>query len=983
MNEPSDKNSTDAEFFNRLMKAIQGEASELEKQEVDRRCEEDAEFAIMKREFETVHRLMEGIGKEESITNQSDWKLPNDKRNQLLAAMDGLPTQPPIPSLNQQTLEKIATREHLVRNILVIVATLLLVYLALAYRVVVNEQANRSAKESKEQDWFDREYTPADSSNRLDTFRSFSEGMNANPGSQPEPESPSEDASAIQEQIVDLEEQLFEAPSASEFLDIAGQQQPQQSQQQAAQTATLEKAEQGRPRQLERESLGGELAKRLKKSQLPEEEAELDGDSMDGDSMDGAQLYGLEIDELSRDVQAEGMGGFGGGGFGGRGLGIPQTTNPTPRFAENATISNGVAADQKLDLPSISEFEQSDRASSRSRRRIEGQQFKDGIAKFSKEQSTIDAETEKLNRQLDFASPRVSGQASSPAAGKSLGNSNLQPGLVAGLTDQSIQLGSNQFGYRESSGAMENNQALDDGQIAIADADGITIQGLPEPPASGETKRGEDFFKEPGVFSGGRTTRDTPLIVAGKSPPADRFEKTAETRSLGKKLFSAINLSESTAQQQAFSTFSLHINDVSFKLARAALQGGQWPKAETIRIEEFVNALDYGDPTPGKFEKVACRVEQSSHPFLQQRNLMRIGIRTAAAGRSGETPLRLTLLVDNSGSMERIDRRQTVRRAFETLAQQLQPMDQVSLISFSRQPRLLADRISGDQSDQLVEMIANLPSEGGTNIESALQLAFEKAREQYAENAQNRVVLLTDGAVNLGNANPETLSQMITNMRSAGVAFDAAGISADGLNDTILEALTRKGDGRYYLLDSFESADERFASQIAGALRPAAKNVKVQVEFNPKRVGRYLLLGFEKHRLKKEDFRDDKVDAAEMAAEEAGVAIYHFEAKPDGEGDIGSVSVRFRDLSSGQMIENRWPIPYLADAPRFDQAAPSLQIASIAALLAVKLKGESLADTIDLTTLSNLMSGLPDRDRQASRVQELQQMIQRARQLSE
>ena len=180
---------------------------------------------------------------------------------------------------------------------------------------------------------------------------------------------------------------------------------------------------------------------------------------------------------------------------------------------------------------------------------------------------------------------------------------------------------------------------------------------------------------------------------------------------------------------------------------------------------------------------------------------------------------------------------------------------------------------------QLVELINNLPSEGGTNIEAALTLAFEKAREQQLVGAQNRIILLTDGAVNLGDADPESLAESITAIRGAGIAFDAAGISAEGLNDEVLEALTRKGDGRYYLLDSPESADENFANQIAGAFRPAAKNVKVQVEFNPGRVGQYKLLGFEKHRLKKEDFRNDKVDAAEMAAAEAGVAVYQFEAK--------------------------------------------------------------------------------------------------------
>ncbi|TWT94623.1 vWA domain-containing protein [Stieleria varia] len=441
-------------------------------------------------------------------------------------------------------------------------------------------------------------------------------------------------------------------------------------------------------------------------------------------------------------------------------------------------------------------------------------------------------------------------------------------------------------------------------------------------------------------------------------------------------------LNEKSAAQESFSTFSLHVSDVSFKLAFAALLRGEWPDPAKIRIEEFVNAFNYGDPMPSQDEKVACRIEQSIHPFIQQRNLLRISMRTAATGRSSDTPLRLTFLLDNSGSMERVDRQQTVRRAFAVLARQLQPSDQVTLISFARQPRLLADKVSGDQAQRLVQLIDELPSEGGTNVEAALQLAIEKAREQQAEGAQNRIILLTDGAVNLGDADPESLSKMIIDMRGQGIAFDAAGISAEGLNDEVLEALTRKGDGRYYLLDSIESVDDGFARQIAGALRPSAKNVKVQVEFNPKRVGSYKLLGFEKHILNKEDFRNDKVDAAEMAAAEAGVAMYQFEPLADGEGDIGSVSVRFRDLSSGQMIENRWPIPYQSDAPRIDQAAPSIRIAASAALLAAKLRGEPLGETVDLQTLSNLISGLPDPERQDNRVKQLKQMIDQARQLS-
>ena len=478
---------------------------------------------------------------------------------------------------------------------------------------------------------------------------------------------------------------------------------------------------------------------------------------------------------------------------------------------------------------------------------------------------------------------------------------------------------------------------------------------------------------------------DSVAAVGGKAiePLAKQSEAAAKGAVLLGETVRRQGLDEKSASEEAFSTFSLHVSDVSFKLARSALASGQMPDPSTVRIEEFVNAFDYGDPLPGKDERVACRVEQSTQPFLQQRNLLRVSLRTAAAGRSSGTPLRLTFLLDNSGSMERLDRQQTVRRAFALLARQLTPIDRVTLISFARQPRLLADHVGADQAERLVELIESLPSEGGTNMESALKLAFEKAREHQLENAQNRIILLTDGAVNLGDADPESLASMVESMRHAGIAFDAAGISAEGLNDEILEALTRQGDGRYYLLDSVDSADEGFVRQVAGALRPSAMNVKVQVEFNPERVGRYKLLGFEKHRLKDNEFRDDRIDAAEMAAEEAGVAVYQFEARPEGAGDVGSVSVRFRDMSTGQMIESRWPIPYESATPRLAEAAPSMRIAATAALLAAKLRGESLGETVDLKTLSGIVAGLPQRDRDAARVQQLQLMIQQARQISE
>jgi hypothetical protein len=198
------------------------------------------------------------------------------------------------------------------------------------------------------------------------------------------------------------------------------------------------------------------------------------------------------------------------------------------------------------------------------------------------------------------------------------------------------------------------------------------------------------------------------------------------------------------------------------------------------------------------------------------------------------------------------------------------------------------------------------------------------------------------------------------------------------LNDDILSSLTKQGDGRYYFLDRPEDADEGFARQIAGALRPAAKNVKVQVIFNPKRVSKFKLYGFEKHLLKKEDFRNDTVDAAEMAAEESGVALYHFEALPDGEGDVGHVSVRFLDAATDRMVERTWPIPYEEDVAGFSQADPAMRLAGTAALFAEKLKGSPVGERVDLKQLRKETDALQNEYSNQPRFQEFRTMLRQA-----
>jgi len=471
-------------------------------------------------------------------------------------------------------------------------------------------------------------------------------------------------------------------------------------------------------------------------------------------------------------------------------------------------------------------------------------------------------------------------------------------------------------------------------------------------------------------------------LVDGKKKSLDDGEDADKPLPPPKKEPSNEALPEVNATKEPVSTFSLHVSDVSFRLARAALARNEPMDEDSLRPEEFYNAFDYGDPTPTMAEKVSCRVEQSAHPFLQQRNLVRIAIKVPATGRDAAQPLRLTVLLDTSGSMEREDRAAIARRALQALVSLLGPNDRLTLIGFARQPRLLAESLTGDKAGQALEIVAHTPAEGGTNLDEALKLASQLARRQFEPVAQNRIVVLTDGAANLGNANPVELAKAVELLRQQGIAFDACGVGLDGLDDAMLERLTRKGSGRYYVLNSPDEADAGFARQLAGAFHPAAENVKLQVRFNPARVGNYRLIGFEQHRLREEDFRNDSVAAASLAAEEAAVAVYQVEALPQGEGELGEVYVRFRDTAAGTMVERSWTLPYDAHAAAFDRATPTMQLAGTAALLAEKMRGGEAGEAIKLGDLAPVVNKLRGQYTHEPRVQELVTMFEQLRHLA-
>ncbi|MCL4785538.1 MAG: von Willebrand factor type A domain-containing protein [Verrucomicrobia bacterium] len=453
---------------------------------------------------------------------------------------------------------------------------------------------------------------------------------------------------------------------------------------------------------------------------------------------------------------------------------------------------------------------------------------------------------------------------------------------------------------------------------------------------------------------------------------------------------------EIQTSENAFSTFSLNVSDVSFKLAAASLEKGQMPDQASIRSEEFINAFDYRDPEPqwdsasslsaqtGKMPvplpaPIAFAWERARYPFAHNRDLLRFSIKTGAVGRQAGRALNLVLLLDNSGSMERADRMHIIREALRVLARQLQPQDKISVITFARTPRLWVDGASGTQAGEVAEQVGGLTPQGGTNLEEAMNLAYQTALRHYAAGGINRVVMLTDGAANLGNVEPESLKQKVESHRKQGIALDCFGIGWEGFNDDLLEVLSRNGDGRYGFINSPEEAATEFAGQLAGALQVAASDVKVQVEFNPARVKAYRQIGYAKHQLTKEQFRDNTVDAAEIAAQEAGNALYTAEVNPAGEGPLCIVRVRFKFPGTVVYREHEWAVPYNGSAVSLEQASPAMRLAASASAFSEWLVASPFAAEVALDALIGYLSGVPEIYGADARPKKLEWMIRQAK----
>jgi hypothetical protein len=288
----------------------------------------------------------------------------------------------------------------------------------------------------------------------------------------------------------------------------------------------------------------------------------------------------------------------------------------------------------------------------------------------------------------------------------------------------------------------------------------------------------------------------------------------------------------------------------------------------------------------------------------------------------------------------------------------------------------------GNEASDLPKRVGTRTPEGGTNLEEAMNLAYQTASRHYMNNGVNRVVLLTDGAANLGDVQPDSLKKKVEAQRMQGIALDCFGIGWEGYNDDLLEVLSRNGDGRYGFVNTPEAAATEFAGQLAGALHVAASDVKVQVEFNPRRVTTYRQIGYAKHQLKKEQFRDNTVDAAEIGAAEAGNALYVVQIDPRGEGPIATVRLRYKVPGTTEYHEKEWPLYYSGNAKPLEQSSPPMRLATVASAFSEWLVSSPYAGEVTPAQLLTYLAGVPETCNADPRPKKLEWMIRQAGSIS-
>jgi Ca-activated chloride channel family protein len=350
------------------------------------------------------------------------------------------------------------------------------------------------------------------------------------------------------------------------------------------------------------------------------------------------------------------------------------------------------------------------------------------------------------------------------------------------------------------------------------------------------------------------------------------------------------------ASEHPVSTFSIDVDTGAYANVRRMLNNGQLPPHDAVRVEEMINYFSYDYPQPDNLDppfKVTTEIAPT--PWNQKTHLLHIGIKGYNIPKDKLPPANLVFLVDISGSMHSPNKLELLKSSLKLLTQQLTTKDKVSLVVYAGASGLVLEPTQGNQSDQIIAALDRLSAGGSTNGGAGIELAYAVAEQAFIKDGINRVLLATDGDFNVGTINFEALKNFIEEKRKSGISLTTLGFGTGNYNDHLMELLADAGNGNYAYIDNLNEAQKVLVDEMSGTINTIAKDVKIQIEFNPAMVAEYRLIGYENRILKREDFSNDKVDAGEIGAGHTVTALYEIAL-------VGSGSERIENLRYGETV---------------------------------------------------------------------------------
>ena len=336
------------------------------------------------------------------------------------------------------------------------------------------------------------------------------------------------------------------------------------------------------------------------------------------------------------------------------------------------------------------------------------------------------------------------------------------------------------------------------------------------------------------------------------------------------------------AATNPLSTFSIDVDTASYANVRRFINSGSLPPKDAVRVEEMINYFTYDYKEPEGDKPFSIDLDATACPWEPSHRLLRIGLKGREVANEKRPASNLVFLLDVSGSMMPAERLPLVKQAMRLLVDKLSENDRVAIVIYAGGSGLALKSTPGNEKEKILRALEELQAGGSTNGAEGIELAYKIAAENFIKGGVNRVILATDGDFNIGVTNQGDLIRLIEAKAKTGVFLSVLGVGTDNLKDSTMQKLADKGNGNYAYLDSIDEARKVLVQQINGTLMTIAKDVKIQVEFNPARVASYRLIGYEKRLLRKEDFNNDKVDAGEIGAGHTVTALY--EVVPAGPG---------------------------------------------------------------------------------------------------